>query len=167
MAESADPAIPRQTGAASRPEPADGDLSGAMELDGVRFPHCDQRILHAPGECTYCDMFPSWQELRDNWGIAFTGHPPIDVDLALLGRRDRQLPCPADYNRLPGTPFDHQRWPGNRVVTPDEVPTSILEFAFEPPRDETGRPIEHYGNASPGVLRRLARGWRRPGRWWP
>jgi hypothetical protein len=41
-----------------------------------RFPHCDERVLHAPGECEYCDHHPEWQELRRRWGIAFTGHAP-------------------------------------------------------------------------------------------
>lgn len=41
-----------------------------------QFPHCDQRILHAPGECEYCDGRPDWQAVRQAWGIAFTGHAP-------------------------------------------------------------------------------------------
>ncbi len=45
-----------------------------MSID--TFPHCDQRILHAPGECEYCDGHPEWQALRQSWGIAFTGHLP-------------------------------------------------------------------------------------------
>lgn len=70
-----------------------------------QFPHCDQRILHAPGECKYCDSHPLWQELRAAWGIAFTGHS------APLGT----LPCPADYDRPPGSTGDHRRWAGNRA----------------------------------------------------
>jgi hypothetical protein len=64
------------------------------------FPHCDQRILHAPEECKYCDMQPEWQELRQAWGIAFTGYEP----------EDKELPCPADYARGDA----HKQWPGNR-----------------------------------------------------
>lgn len=67
------------------------------------MPHCDQRILHAPGECQYCDGYADWQELRQMWGIAFTGHAP----------QDGQFPCPADYHRPPNTPSDHRQWPGN------------------------------------------------------
>jgi hypothetical protein len=37
------------------------------------FPHCDQRVLHAPGSCQYCDAYPKYQELRVAWGINFTG----------------------------------------------------------------------------------------------
>ena len=41
-----------------------------------QFPHCDQRVLHAPGECEFCDDRPQWQALRLAWGIAFTGWEP-------------------------------------------------------------------------------------------
>jgi hypothetical protein len=70
----------------------------------VRFPHCDQRILHAPGECKYCDMNPEWQELREAWGIAFTGHLPEIGSGVLL--------CPADYTR---NAEDYNAWGGNRA----------------------------------------------------
>ena len=75
-------------------------------LDAIReclgqFPHCDQRILHAPGECKYCDSHPEWQALRLAWKIAFTGWTP-DAD---------ELPCPA--NKARGTDVD-QVWPGNK-----------------------------------------------------
>lgn len=69
----------------------------------MRFPHCDSRILHAPKECKYCDMNPEWQELREAWGIAFTGHLP-DPDSGIVM-------CPADYNR---DPDKYNAWPGNR-----------------------------------------------------
>lgn len=54
-----------------------------------QFPHCDQRILHAPGECQYCDKHPMWQQLRISWGIAFTNYEP----------ENDELPCPANYAR--------------------------------------------------------------------
>ncbi len=54
-----------------------------------QFPHCDSRVLHAPGECEYCDAHPDWQALRINWHIAFTGYEPTDGE----------LPCPAWYAR--------------------------------------------------------------------
>lgn len=73
------------------------------EPERAAFPHCDTRVLHAPDECEYCDMYPDWQKLRRMWGIAFTGHRP----------RDAELPCPADYHRPPGSPSDHRHWPGN------------------------------------------------------
>ena len=77
-----------------------------------RFPHCDQRILHAPGECEFCGLHPEWQELREAWGIAFTGHWP-----GLYAKHgdieELQLPCPADYARPQGSDSDHRAWGGN------------------------------------------------------
>lgn len=66
-----------------------------------QFPHCDQRILHAPTECKYCDKHRDWQELRTAWGIAFTGYEP----------EGKELPCPADHAR--GS--NHTRWGGNQA----------------------------------------------------
>lgn len=54
-----------------------------------QFPHCDARILHAPGECRFCDAHPEWQALRQAWGICFTGYDP----------EDNELPCPAEHAR--------------------------------------------------------------------
>jgi hypothetical protein len=66
-----------------------------------QFPHCDQRILHAPTECQFCDKHPEWQQLRACWGIAFTGYEP----------ENEELPCPADYARRDA----HQLWIGNQA----------------------------------------------------
>lgn len=63
-------------------------------------PHCDNRVLHSPGECQYCDMYPDWQEARQSMGIAFTGKAPTDF----------QSPCPSDFHR--GTGGAHV-WGGN------------------------------------------------------
>jgi hypothetical protein len=81
-------------------------------------PHCDQRILHAPGECWACDLYPDWQALRVKWGIAFTGHQPEVVRLGVDQQEipvavRRELPCPADYNRPPESPSDHRQWGPN------------------------------------------------------
>lgn len=62
-------------------------------------PHCDSRILHAPGECEFCDAHPEWQDLRRIWGIAFTGKTPESTE----------LPCPADFSRGD----NHTKWHGN------------------------------------------------------
>jgi hypothetical protein len=64
-----------------------------------QFPHCDQRILHAPGECEYCDHRPVWQALRLAWGIAFTGYEPDGTE----------LPDPATYARGDNI----NKWGGN------------------------------------------------------
>lgn len=91
----------------------------------MQFPHCDSRILHAPGECDYCDRHPEWQKLREAWEIAFTGHQPVG----------QQLPCPADYNRPPGSEGDHRRWAGNKPTSatgdpnwPAETPSSVAMY---------------------------------------
>lgn len=65
-----------------------------------QFPHCDQRVLHAPGECEFCDRHMEWQALRLAWGIAFTGYEPDD----------KELPCPATHARGDNV----NRWGGNR-----------------------------------------------------
>jgi hypothetical protein len=124
-----------------------------------QFPHCDSRVLHAPGECDYCDMHPEWQELREAWNIAFTGHDPEP-----RYEGDNPLPCPADYARPPGSPSDHRRWGGNK-------PTSARADEGWP--EETFASIMLYGNAylpvdSPepekvGPLRKIARELRT---WW-
>lgn len=64
-------------------------------------PHCDQRVLHAPGECKYCDDRPEWQQARVVWGINFTGH-----------NEKGKLPCPATTERTVET---IDKWPGNRA----------------------------------------------------
>jgi hypothetical protein len=69
-------------------------------LEHIRqFPHCDARVLHAPGECKYCDLHPDWQELREVWGISFTGHHDPD-----------KMTCPAERHRSLET---INRWYGN------------------------------------------------------
>ncbi|MEV7265596.1 hypothetical protein AB0N38_18770 [Micromonospora aurantiaca] len=72
------------------------------------MPHCDQAVLHAPGECTFCDAYPEWQQLRQLWGIAFTGRQPrIDRERPWLS----EVRCPSDA-RWPGRV--NQVWPGNQ-----------------------------------------------------
>ena len=67
----------------------------------MTFPHCDARILHAPGECDVCDEYSSdLQEVRKVWNIAFTGHKPEGI----------QTPCPADLARGPES---YNQWGGN------------------------------------------------------
>ena len=64
-------------------------------------PHCDQRVLHAPGECAYCDKHPDWQALRQLWCIAFTGYEP----------EGNEVKCPSEQARNIET---INKWPGNR-----------------------------------------------------
>lgn len=85
--------------------PSDADVLPDRLADGRHFaPHCDQRILHAPGQCWACDLYPDWQELRVKWGIDFTGRSTPG-----------KLPCPADYHRPPNSPSDHRQWGPNRA----------------------------------------------------
>jgi hypothetical protein len=72
-----------------------------------QYPHCDQRILHAPGECEYCDKHPEWQGLRLGWGIAFTGYEP----------EGNELPCPAMHAR--GATINS--WGGNIAKKAEEA----------------------------------------------
>lgn len=72
----------------------------------TRFPHCDQAVLHTPGECVYCDLCPEWQELRQAWGIAFTGKKPGPDEMS----------CPSDFRR--GLNAAGAHWPGNRAEPP-------------------------------------------------
>ena len=125
----------------------------------AQFPHCDQRILHAPGECEHCDGHAEWQELRKAWGIAFTGHIPKARQLQCgtvfrdMGRVTtcRQAkghpeigllydghstatewetqPCPADAARPPGSRADHRRWGGNRPTSATGDPSWPVETA--------------------------------------
>ncbi len=64
------------------------------------FPHCDASILHPPGSCTYCDLHPEWQELRQIWGINFTGQSD-----------PKKAPCPSERIR---TVAQAHQWAGNR-----------------------------------------------------
>lgn len=88
------------------PEPTDEIVTGEPQ-----YPHCDTRILHAPGECEFCDGHADWQLLRKRWGIAFTGHQPQVERIGPVTRKE--LPCPADFNRPPDSPSDHRQWHGN------------------------------------------------------
>ena len=73
-------------------------------MNESRYPHCDDRILHAPGECEFCDMHPDYQEARVLAGINFTGHNDPD-----------KRPCPADKARGPQS---YNRWGGNIARPP-------------------------------------------------
>jgi hypothetical protein len=65
-------------------------------------PHCDSKVLHKPGECQYCDMHPEWQELREMWGIAFTGHSDEKISYTDFdGNKVEKslIPCPSEWDR--------------------------------------------------------------------
>jgi hypothetical protein len=63
------------------------------------FPHCDSLVLHAPGRCKYCDMYPDMQSKRIRERIDFT-------DQHVTGNSR----CPSELRR----PVEQiERWPGN------------------------------------------------------
>ena len=77
---------------------------------GEQHPHCDTRVLHAPGECKYCDKYGNWQALRNLMGINFSGHNDPD-----------KAPCPADQAVADGTRGDYNLWGGNRPHNGPEI----------------------------------------------
>lgn len=86
----------------------------------TQFPHCDQKVLHAPGECEFCDAHKDWQELRKAWGIRFTGH-------SYDGNKvDGEMSCPAEFAR---TIHTIEAWSGNRPKPP--LPQWIKDVAYE------------------------------------
>lgn len=36
------------------------------------YPHCNSEVLHAPGTCQYCDMYPDRQAMRAAGNTPFT-----------------------------------------------------------------------------------------------
>lgn len=73
-----------------------------MKNEGRAYaPHCDSSVLHAPGQCAYCDHYPDWQAYRQVARIAFTGQDPKDDEVA----------CPSDQRRGPA---GAHVWRGNR-----------------------------------------------------
>lgn len=78
-----------------------GGKNTVMILGELQFPHCDPRILHEPGKCTFCDQ-SGLQEIRAQWNIAFTGE-----------NNTAKSSCPADLSR---TPAQYHAWSGNRPV---------------------------------------------------
>jgi hypothetical protein len=73
-----------------------------------QFPHCDALVLHAPGACEYCDLHPDWQQLREMWGIAFTGEVA----------RAKTI-CPSERRRPLAL---INQWPGNQARPPKKPP---------------------------------------------
>ena len=85
-----------------------------MNPDELVPPHCDPAILHAPGECKFCDELPDWQALRQLWGICYTGHTPEIANNGLVVYE--QIACPSDIRRPGGSA---SRWPRNRAEQDD------------------------------------------------
>lgn len=102
-----------------------------MRMEHIKqFPHCDPRILHAPGQCEFCDKYPVWQELREMWRIAFTGETPVELRGVGQNHDGPVLPCPADYTR--GN--SHTKWTGNlpfKVVKDTTIPRGQIRVMLD------------------------------------
>lgn len=85
-----------------------------------QFPHCDPKVLHDQKDnCKYCNMHPDWQELRKQWGIAFTGHSDDLVRYTDWEGNEvvkTLIPCPSEWERSLNT---INKWAGNRPFTPE------------------------------------------------
>src|SRR5665213_2802016 len=70
--------------------------------------HCDSNVLHAPGECVYCDKYGKIeQQQRKNAKINFTGHHDTDKTM-----------CPSEHRR----PLDIiNLWGGNVAKTQEQL----------------------------------------------
>lgn len=64
-----------------------------------RAVHCDPNVVHPPGVCEMCDLYPHFQHQRINAGINFTGE-----------QDPNKKPCPAELLR-PLTTIN--KWHGN------------------------------------------------------
>lgn len=72
---------------------------------GAAHPHCDDLVLHAPGECVHCDAYPERQRQRQLGLVNFTGQTEAHKEA-----------CPSTYRR----PLETiERWPGNRAQPVD------------------------------------------------
>lgn len=74
--------------------------------------HCDQRVLHEPGLCEYCDEYPEAQAKRVELGVNFTSLNDPNL-----------LPCPADKARPVTNLYS---WAGNHPSGPN-VPEELKE----------------------------------------
>lgn len=90
----------------------------SVALDVIpQWPHCDSLILHAPeDECEYCNAHPEWQQLRQLWGINFTGQTD-----------PTKTPCPSSRYR---TAEQAHKWHGNRP-SPGILPPGTKTSSFE------------------------------------
>lgn len=79
------------------------DIEVEAPAPAVKFPHCDSKVLHAPGKCEFCDKYPEAQRMLDK--INFTGESDPD-----------KTPCPSTLRR----PLETiNQWPGNRPCPPE------------------------------------------------
>lgn len=77
-----------------------------IEVNKMILPHCDSSLLHAPGECIFCDKYPEMQEYRKYARINFSGHDD-----------SKKAPCPSTHFRNEET---INKWRGNRAYEKEE-----------------------------------------------
>lgn len=79
------------------------------------YPHCDPRVLHAPGECEFCDMHAAWQQDRIDNKMLFTNDPrnqALIEEFLKTGKLDGEfVPCPGMLARGDSIKI----WGGNRA----------------------------------------------------
>jgi hypothetical protein len=80
----------------------------------AKFPHCDSNILHAPGQCVYCDKYPDEQLWRYKANINYTGE---DIP--------GKLPCPAEFAR---SREKVNAWGGNVPISFADLKTKKLDL---------------------------------------
>jgi hypothetical protein len=84
-------------------EPREVAPAEPPKLKGPRRPpHCDDLVLHAPGECKFCDWEMEAQAERVRARVNFTGHRDAD-----------KVACPSELRRSLST---IERWGGNRAA---------------------------------------------------
>jgi hypothetical protein len=95
------------------------------------FPHCDELVLHAPGECEFCDRCPEAQADRERRLINFTGHS-----------EPHKEKCPSEVRR----PLESiERWGGNvasrgGTLKPHSEPPETLAWGMYGERAEPAHP---------------------------
>lgn len=90
-------------------------------MEKAKYPHCDSKVLHAPGKCVFCDEYPDAQADRVINNIAFTGEDVWPED----GRVQPKAQCPAEAARPLG---DINKWGGNRPRTQSDIDEMQEEF---------------------------------------
>lgn len=55
--------------------------------EGNLYPHCDNRVLHSPGVCDFCDKADTLQQYRRMLGLKYTDE--LQANDALLPGQDR------------------------------------------------------------------------------
>ena len=80
-------------------EDFDLDIYDEFLENGGAFPHCDAMVLHKPGNCQYCDMYPMKQLDRMESNTNFSDE-----------NDSTKLPCPSTYARSAEV---RDKWIGN------------------------------------------------------